>query len=67
MHMQEEGRIGILFETLQDRFVAEMGIRGITDIDRANSYLKDELIADFDARFGVAAQTSTSGGGLVPV
>lgn len=48
---QAKGRIEKLFETLQDRLVAEMGIRGITDIDRANSYLKDEFIADFNARF----------------
>lgn len=52
---QAKGRVEKLFETLQDRLVAQMGIRGITDIDSANSYLKNEFIAEFNARFGVAA------------
>lgn len=52
---QAKGRVEKLFETLQDRLVAQMGLKGITDIDNANCYLEEEFIAEFNARFGVTA------------
>jgi transposase len=52
---QAKGRIEKLFETLQDRLVAQMGLKGITDIESANGYLEEEFIAQFNARFGVEA------------
>jgi transposase len=52
---QAKGRVEKLFETLQDRLVAQMGLKGITDIDSANAYLEGEFIAEFNARFSVAA------------
>ena len=51
---QAKGRVEKLFETLQDRLVAQMSLKGITDIDSANAYLQEEFIAEFNARFGVA-------------
>lgn len=52
---QAKGRVEKLFETLQDRLVAHMGLKGILDIDSANRYLEEEFIAQFNARFGIAA------------
>ena len=51
---QAKGRVEKLFETLQDRLVARMGLKGITDIDSANCYL-EEYVAKFNGRFGVVA------------
>ena len=52
---QAKGRVEKLFETLQDRLVAQMGLKGITDIDSANRYLQEEYVAEFNTRFGIAA------------
>jgi len=52
---QAKGRVEKLFATLQDRLVAQMGAKGITDIDGANCYLEEEFIAQFNSRFGVIA------------
>jgi hypothetical protein len=52
---QAKGRIEKLFETLQDRLVAQMGLKGIRDIDGGNRYLEEEFIEEFNARFGVGA------------
>lgn len=52
---QAKGRVERLFETLQDRLVAQMSLRGITDIDSANLYLWQEFIAEFNARFAVVS------------
>lgn len=42
-----------MFKTLQDRLVASLELKGIKDIDKANVYLKEELINEFNARFAV--------------
>ncbi|MEK6600267.1 MAG: ISNCY family transposase [Candidatus Binatota bacterium] len=52
---QAKGRIERLFETLQDRLVKELRLRGISDATSANRYLRDEFIPDFNRRFGVVA------------
>lgn len=52
---QAKGRVEKLFETLQDRLVAQMGLRGVADIDSANRYLQEEFIAEYNARFSVTA------------
>ena len=53
---QSKGRIERLWGTLQDRLVAEMGLRGIKRIPAANAYLKNEFIADFNLRFSIEAR-----------
>jgi hypothetical protein len=53
---QSKGRIERLWGTLQDRLVAEMGLRGINRIPAANAYLQNEFIADFNVRFAVEAR-----------
>ena len=49
---QAKGRIERAYQTLQDRLVKELRLRGISDIDRANAYLS-EFREDFNRRFAV--------------
>jgi transposase len=49
---QAKGRIERANQTLQDRLVKELRLRGISDIDSANVYLP-EFRADFNRRFAV--------------
>ena len=51
---EAKGRIERLFQTLQDRLVKEMRLRGIKSRDEANRYLKEEYLDDHNARFSVA-------------
>ena len=44
-------------QTLQDRLVKELRLRGIDDIESANAFLP-AFIADYNQRFSVAPQTS---------
>jgi len=47
---QAKGRIERLWETLQDRLVAELRLRGIDTIEEAEAYLP-EFIRDYNQRF----------------
>ncbi len=53
---QAKGRIERANQTLQDRLVKELRLRGISDIDRANAYLP-EFRADFNRRFAVVPRS----------
>ena len=48
---QAKGRVERANQTLQDRLVKELRLRGISTIEAANAYAA-EFIADFNARFG---------------
>src|SRR5207244_1189059 len=48
---QAKGRIERLWNTLQDRLVSELRLRGIRTVEAAQAYLA-EFIADFNQRFG---------------
>jgi hypothetical protein len=48
---QAKGRIERLWNTLQDRLVSELRLRGICTVEAAQAYLP-EFIADFNQRFG---------------
>ena len=50
---QAKGRVERANQTLQDRLVKELRLRGIGDIDAANAFLP-EFIADYNHRFAVA-------------
>ena len=50
---QAKGRVERANQTLQDRLVKELRLRGINDMESANAYLP-EFIADFNQRFAVA-------------
>lgn len=47
---QAKGRVERANQTLQDRLVKELRLRGINDIETANAYLR-EFIEDYNARF----------------
>lgn len=49
---QAKGRVERVNQTLQDRLVKELRLRGISDIDSANAYLP-EFREDFNRRFAV--------------
>lgn len=50
---QAKGKIERLWETLQDRLVAELRFYQITTIDEANKFLKGEFIPRFNEQFSV--------------
>lgn len=52
---QAKGRVEKLFETLQDRLVAELEFNGVTDINAANEYVESGYIERFNERFSVPA------------
>jgi transposase len=52
---QAKGRVEKLFETLQDRLVAELVFNGITDINAASKYVEDGYIERFNERFAKPA------------
>ena len=49
---QAKGRVERANQTLQDRLVKEMRLRGISSLEAGNAYLP-EFIADFNRRFGM--------------
>lgn len=54
---QAKGRVERVNQTLQDRLVKELRLRGISTIEAANAYL-EEFREDFNRRFGVAPRSS---------
>jgi transposase len=52
---QAKGRVEKLFETLQDRLVAELELNGIADIGAANEFVDCGYIDRFNERFAVPA------------
>lgn len=50
---QAKGRIERLFQTLQDRLVKELRLRGISERASANAFLRDTFIPGFNRRFSV--------------
>jgi hypothetical protein len=52
---EARGRMERAFGTLQGRLPQELRVRGLATADAANVYLRDVFMADFNARFGVAA------------
>lgn len=57
---EAKGRVERLFKTLQDRLVAQLGLKGITDIGTANKYLEEAFIEEFNNKFAVPAQDTQS-------
>lgn len=52
---QARGRSERSFGTWQGRLPQELRLRGITEVDKANEFLRTEYIAEFNRRFSVAA------------
>ena len=55
---QAKGRVERLWQTLQDRLVSELRLRGIRTLAEANAFLP-AFIADFNRRFSVPPATPT--------
>lgn len=56
---QAKGRVERANQTLQDRLVKELRLRGISDIEAANAFVP-EFIAAFNIRFAVTPQSELS-------
>jgi transposase len=54
---QAKGRVERANQTLQDRLVKEMRLRGINDMQQGNAYLP-EFMADFNRRFAAQPRSS---------
>lgn len=50
---EAKGRVERMFETLQDRLVKELRLAGISTVEEANVFLKEEFIPKFNKKFAV--------------
>ena len=57
---QAKGRVERLFNTLQDRLIAELRLNEIKTIPQANIFLKEVFIPKFNEKFSVAPRSSIS-------
>ena len=57
---EARGRMERAFGTLQGRLPQELRLRGLAMMAAANTYLREVFMADFNARFGVAASEAGS-------
>lgn len=48
---QAKGRVERANGTLQDRLIAELKLRGITNLNLANEYIKNSFVSDYNQRF----------------
>jgi hypothetical protein len=55
---QAKGRVERLFNTLQDRLVAELLLRKITTLQTANDFLEESFIESFNNRFAIDPKES---------
>lgn len=58
---QARGRCERMFSTHQERLVKELKLEKITDIKKANSYLKKKYMPSFNEEFNVASREEGSG------
>lgn len=56
---QAKGRVERLFGTLQDRLVKEMRLKGISTIEAANQFLREEYLLKHNQKFAVAPKSKT--------
>ncbi len=56
---QAKGRVERLWQTLQDRLVSELRLRGVRTLEEANAFLP-AFIADFNRRFAVPPAEATA-------
>jgi transposase len=54
---QAKGRVERLFGTLQDRLVKELRLENISTIAKANQFLGDQFLAEYNERFAVPARS----------
>ena len=63
---QAKGRIERLFGVLQDRLIAELALRDITEMDAGNRFLAEQFIDDHNRRFAVKPQAAQRAWRKVP-
>jgi transposase len=63
---QAKGRIERLFGVLQDRLIAEMGLRDITEMDAGNRFLAEQFIDEHNRRFAVKPEGSQKAWRTIP-
>ena len=63
---QAKGRIERLFGVLQDRLIAELALRDITEMDAGNRFLSEQFIAEHNRRFAVKSESSQKAWRKVP-
>jgi hypothetical protein len=56
---QAKGRIERLWNTLQDRLIAELRFRNICRIPRANEFLQSEFIQSYNQKFAIPARENS--------
>ena len=56
---QAKGRIERLFKTFQDRLVREMRLKNISTIKEANTFLEEEFIPSYKAKYAVEPESKT--------
>jgi transposase len=57
---QARGRSERVFRTLQDRLPKELALAGIDTLEAANTWLRDVWLAEYNARFAIAAESEGS-------
>jgi transposase len=55
---EAKGRVERLFETLQDRLVKGMRLKGIHTLEKANGYLEEEFLQEWERRWTVKAKSA---------
>jgi transposase len=55
---QAKGRVERLFGVLQDRLIAELALRDITEMEAGNTFLTEHFIAEHNRRFAIKAEGS---------
>ena len=63
---QAKGRIERLFGVLQDRLIAELALRDITEMDAGNRFLAEQFIDEHNRRFAVKSESSQKAWRKVP-
>ncbi len=54
---EAKGRVEVLFKTLQDRLIKELRLQNISTPDKANEFLKNTYLEEFNRMFNVEART----------
>lgn len=57
---EAKGRVEVLFKTLQDRLIKELRLQKISTIDKANEFLKNTYLEEFNQMFNVEARTKAN-------
>ncbi len=57
---EAKGRVEVLFKTLQDRLIKELRLQNISTPDKANEFLKNIYLEEFNQMFNVEPRTNAN-------